>query len=121
MRAVFDTNIIVDFLNGVNAAADELHRYDGLLISQITWMEVLVGCREGEQERIVRDFLETFGVIPLDGKIAESAVVLRRHNRLKLPDAVILGTAECQQALLVTRDTKAFPSGSPGIRIPYQI
>ncbi|KPV39033.1 twitching motility protein PilT [Thiohalorhabdus denitrificans] len=121
MKAVFDTNILVDYLNGVDQSAEELQRYTSRQISQITWMEVLVGCRDEKEEQTVREFLETFDVIPLDGKVAEAAVVLRRANGLKLPDAIILGTAECEQALLVTRDTKAFAPESPGIRVPYQV
>lgn len=121
MKAVFDTNILVGYLNGVEQAADELQRYNHRLISQISWMEVLVGCGDSEEERVVRSFLESFGVVALDGEVAEAAVMLRRENRLKLPDAIIMGTAECQQALLVTRDTRAFPQESPGIRVPYQL
>jgi predicted nucleic acid-binding protein len=43
MKAVFDTNILVDYLNGFPQAAEELNRYSQRLISQITWMEVLQG------------------------------------------------------------------------------
>ena len=43
MIAVFDTNIIIDALNGVAAADAEYSRYERVLISRITWMEVLVG------------------------------------------------------------------------------
>lgn len=42
MIAVFDTNIIIDALNGVAAADAEYSRYERVLISRITWMEVLV-------------------------------------------------------------------------------
>ena len=43
MNAVFDTNIVIDALNGVSEADDEYARYERVLISRITWMEVLVG------------------------------------------------------------------------------
>lgn len=121
MNAVFDTNILVDYLNGVERAADELQRYSQRLISQITWMEVMVGCRTAEEEKTIRGFLETFDVVALEAQVAESAVMLRRNNRLKLPDAVILATAECRQALLVTRESKDFRVDGPGIRVPYQL
>jgi len=121
MKAVFDTNILVDYLNGIPQAADELNRYSQRLISQITWMEVLVGCRDDHEERLVREFLSSFDTIPIDTRVAESAVMLRRTNKLRLPDAIILATAVSNHALLVTRDTKDFPSDSPGIRVPYTI
>ena len=43
VKALFDTNILIDFLHEVAAARDELHRYEDKAISIITWMEVLIG------------------------------------------------------------------------------
>lgn len=120
MKAVFDTNIIIDALNGVSAADEEYSRYEQVLISRITWMEVLVGAKEDDAE--LRDFLAThFEVIPLDLPVAEAAVNLRRKHRLRLPDAIIWATAQVSEAVLVTRNTKDFDPQWAGILIPYQI
>lgn len=73
MNAVFDTNIVIDALNGVDAADREYNRYTRVLISRITWMEVLVGEKDDDSQ--VRDFLEThFEIIALDIAVAERAV-----------------------------------------------
>ena len=40
--AFFDTNILIDFLQGRDAAREEFSRYDDLAISIVTWMEVMV-------------------------------------------------------------------------------
>jgi predicted nucleic acid-binding protein len=45
MKAVFDTNLVIDALNGISAADAEYKRYTWVLISRITWMEVLVGAQ----------------------------------------------------------------------------
>lgn len=45
--------------------------------------------------------------------------VLRRSSRLKLLDAIVWASARAESALLVTRNTKAFPAGDPGVRVPY--
>ena len=45
MIAVFDTNIVIDALNGVDEADVEYGRYERVLISRVTWMEVLIGER----------------------------------------------------------------------------
>jgi len=37
VNAVFDTNIVIDALNGVSAADVEYRRYERVLISRITW------------------------------------------------------------------------------------
>ncbi|MEX0872927.1 MAG: PIN domain-containing protein, partial [Aquisalimonadaceae bacterium] len=66
-------------------------------------------------------FLEGFDVIPIDSNVAERAVVLRRTNGIRLPDALIQATAERNNALLDTRNTKDFPSYLPGIRVPYEL
>lgn len=120
MRAAFDTNILVDYLNGVAGANAELARFDERVISVVTWMEVMVGAAPAEEVPI-RAFLSGFVVAPIDGAVAEEAVTLRRERRLRLPDAVIWATARTQGALLVTRNTKDFPAGDPGVRVPYQV
>ncbi len=119
MKAVFDTNIVIDALNGVPDADMEYSRYDHVFISQITWMEILVGA-EGDDSRL-RNFLDThFSIIPIDLRIAERAVQIRRRFHLRLPDAIIWATAQIFDALLVTRNTKDFSKEWDYIRVPYQ-
>ncbi len=90
MNAVFDTNIVIDALNGVAAADSEYSRYTQVFISRITWMEVLVGAQDDNAQ--VRDFLDTqFEIVPLDLAVAERAIQLRRAYHLRLPDAYYLG------------------------------
>jgi predicted nucleic acid-binding protein len=120
VKALFDTNILVDYLNAVPQARAELRRYTEKAVSIITWMEVLVGA-DANVEVATRSFLSTFDVIALDGKIAERAVGLRRSHRIKLPDAIICATAQTQAMLLVTRNTKDFTAGDPGVRMPYRL
>jgi len=48
-------------------------------------------------------------------------VMRRRERKVKLPDAIILATAELEGRLLVTRNTKDFPSDDPGVRVPYTL
>jgi predicted nucleic acid-binding protein len=120
MIAVFDTNIVIDALNGVTEADTEYNRYERVLISRITWMEVLVGAEGDDAE--LRDFLEThFEIIPLDLAVAESAVQLRRAYHIRLPDAIIWATARVSEGVLVTRNTKDFNPEWENIRLPYTI
>ena len=117
MIAVFDTNIVIDALNGVDAADVEYGRYDRVLISRITWMEVLVGAHGDDAE--LHDFSQSyFEVKPLNVVVTESAVQIRRAQRIRLPDAIIWATAQVNDALLVTRNSKDFPPDQPGIRLP---
>lgn len=120
MIAVFDTNIVIDALNGVPKADEEYSRYDRVLISDVTWMEILSGADGDDQQ--LRDFLEThFQIIPLDLAIADEALQLRREFRLRLPDAIIWGTARYNDTLLVTRNTKDFNPEWEGVHLPYTL
>ncbi len=120
MIAVFDTNIVIDALNGVAKADAEYNRYERVMISRITWMEVLIG--EKNDDTQLRDFREThFEIIPLDLAVAENAVQLRRSRHIRLPDAIIWATAQVHEAVLVTRNTKDFNSKWEGIHVPYML
>ena len=121
MKAVFDTNILVDYLNGIPAAQRELEQYEEVAISIVTWMEVMAGVDNAEEEAITREFLSRFKVQRLESAVAERAIKIRRQHRLKLPDAIIWATASVLGRILVTRNTKDFPARDPGIRVPYQV
>jgi len=120
VKALFDTSILIDFLQGIPAARNELNRYEDKAISVVTWMEVMVGASL-QTEQGTRDFLNGFALVAVNEAIAERAVTLRRRHRLKLPDAIVWASAQVQAMLLVTRDTKGFPVDDPGIRMPYRV
>jgi predicted nucleic acid-binding protein len=120
VNALFDTNILIDYLNGIDAARIEIARYERAKISTITWMEVMVGATADEEDA-VRCFLDRFDRTAVDQAVAERAVALRRRYRIRLPDAVIWASAQTHSALLVTRNTKDFPVDAPEVRVPYQV
>ena len=89
MKAVFDTNILIDYLNGVAAARIELERNADRSISIVTWMEVLAGARDESEENVIEMFLRDFRVIDLTRRVAREAIEIRRTRRLRLPDAIV--------------------------------
>ena len=119
MKALFDTNILIDYLKGVDAARDEFERHTQRLISVVTWMEVLAGPRNAAEEDVIEMFVRDFRVVELTRLVAREAVVIRRVHKIRLPDAIIWASARAESALLVTRNTKDFPRNEPGVRIPY--
>jgi predicted nucleic acid-binding protein len=120
MKALFDTNVLIDHLNGFKAAKTEIERYAKPMISRITWMEVMVGAN-AENNSTIRQFLSAFTLVDLTPQIAERAVELRKTHRLRLPDAIVWASAQEHAALLITRDRKDFYANDPGIRIPYRL
>ncbi|HIJ37286.1 MAG TPA: type II toxin-antitoxin system VapC family toxin [Rhodospirillaceae bacterium] len=119
VKALFDTNILIDYLNAVPQARTELDRYNEKAISIITWMEVMIGA-DSSVEAATLAFLEAFKLITIDDAVAQCAVKLRKEHRIKLPDAIVWASAQTNAMLLVTRNTKDFPVGDPAVRVPYQ-
>jgi len=118
---LFDTNILIDHLNGVSKATREITRSKNPAISVITWIEVMTGAASSSEEAILRAFLANFQYLEMTREVAERAAAIRRQKRLKMPDAIILATAEAGGRQLVTRNVKDFPSGTRGVRVPYKI
>ncbi|MBK0081265.1 MULTISPECIES: type II toxin-antitoxin system VapC family toxin [Kosakonia] len=118
--ALFDTNILIDLFNGREEAANTFEDYNGrIAISLISWIEVLVGAKKVGQENATRAFLDSLEVIEISHPIAERSIELRQAYRMKLPDAIILATAQIHSRCLVTRNIKDFASVT-GVFTPYQ-
>ncbi|HEV7232628.1 MAG TPA: type II toxin-antitoxin system VapC family toxin [Sphingorhabdus sp.] len=117
----FDSNILIDSLNGDPVAHSEIARVERPWISRVTWIEVLSKERGGTLKQIEL-FLSGFSVDELDARIAGHAAALRRERpRLKLADSVILASAQVNHRILVSRNIKDFPANMPGIRVPHSI
>jgi len=120
VKALFDTNILIDHLNAVPQADVEIDRYEDRAISVISWIEVMAGAGPDLAEP-TRTYLDGYLIVGLEDQIAEQAASIRRSRRMKLPDAVIWASAQSTGRLLVTRNTKDFPADEPGVRMPYQL
>lgn len=123
MNAVFDSDFLLDFLAGLEAARDIPEEYERRLISIISFIEVLTGAVGEAEDAIARSVLDGYELIPVSPEIAARAISLRRaRRRLRTRDAVVWATAQTiADCVLVTRNTKDFPPGDPSIRVPYQL
>ena len=93
VKALFDTNILIDFLNGNIDAKAELAAIPKEL-SVCDLDGVLAGATDD-----TRGNSEVPGVIrirQITRPIAENAALLRRRKRLELPDAIIWATAQVE-------------------------
>ena len=117
----FDTDIVIDALNRIEPARAALRMADRASISRICWIEVM-SKMTGASMNEVKAFLGGFVIEEIDAVVSDRAAALRRERpRLKLPDAVILASAQVNGNILVTRNTKDFPVDMPGIRVPYTL
>jgi predicted nucleic acid-binding protein len=116
LRRVFDSVILIDSLNGHQAAFDRLHESQERFISVITRTEVLTGTISQTDRENAIDALDSCENVPVNQDIAEIAADLRQQYRLKTADAIIYATAKVLGATLVTRD-KAFPDEADVVRV----
>ncbi len=63
MKTVFDTNILIDFLNGSKKAANEIKLHKHKMISIITYIELLSWSLEGQDEQLIKEFIREFRII----------------------------------------------------------
>jgi predicted nucleic acid-binding protein len=104
MSIVLDTNAVLYFLAG--RLAESLPQAD-FYVSVITEIELLsYPLLKMEDEAEIRAFLNDVTIIDLTEKVKQSAIAFRRQYRLKLPDALIVATAQCLNAELFTNDIK---------------
>lgn len=121
MKALFDTNIIIDYLGGEEKSLNEIEIYQERYISIITYMEVLVGINNSEEFYNVKEYLLSLNIVHIDQSISDMAIEVRKKYKLKIPDALIMASAQKIGAILVTRNSKDFDTSIPIVRIPYQL
>lgn len=124
---LFDTNILIDNLDGHAAAALEILNYDDAIISSITWVEVACFMDQVGRRKF-KTFLDDAGirVVHPDDDIMERAATIRGDSlvtppKIKLPDCIIRATAEASGRLVITRNPADFGGEGPLVRDPYEI
>jgi len=132
VAVVLDSGVVVGFLDrqdalhdAADAAVRELVRGQRMLASVVTYAEVLTGARLGHHnEDDVAGFFAGLlsAVLPVDVAVAEEAADLRsRVKALRMPDALILATAEMDPEvdLIVTGDQRL--SKVSGLRVDVRL
>lgn len=117
MAVVLDSDAVVGFLDrddALHGAADAAVRdvigEHRLLVSAVTYAEVLTGARLGhhDEEAVGGFFAELISaILPVDVPVADRAAELRsRFRSLRMPDALILASADIEASvgLIVTGD-----------------
>jgi len=92
-KIFLDTNIILYLLNGDETLANFLNGKK-LCLSIVTEIELLsFGGLKAEDEKVIRSFLAECLIFPINEKIKETTIKLRKSNRIKLPDSIIVSTS----------------------------
>ena len=121
MKILFDTNILIDHLQGHRAATEAIAAHSGAAISVISWVEIMSGVPSANEDAM-RLWLDRFHLIQVDADIAVYAAALRQERRLDLADALIVATAQASGRTLVTRDRALCDElDDPPVLIPYEL
>ena len=88
--ALFDTSILIDHLNAVPRAREEIGRFESRAISIVSWMEVTVGAAD-ELVEPTRRFLDGFTVNSDDPACFGGYLV---DNFVAVTEALGLGPAD---------------------------
>ena len=114
-KRLVDTDIIVDYLRGVERAKiliEESISDSEICISVISKMELLAGCRNKGEIKIVEDMFARFITIYLDEISAKIAYSLFKRFRLShgigIFDSLIAATAIHHELPLLTKNIKHF-------------
>jgi predicted nucleic acid-binding protein len=114
---ILDASVLIGLLDTADAHHDrsiddvEAADRDGrqLLLPASAYSETLVAFARAGRLDDAREAIVAMGitVVPLTDKIAELAAELRaRHKRLRLPDAIVLATAQERDARLLSYDRR---------------
>jgi len=102
---ILDSNAIIYLSKDLVNIDDLLEENEEYAISVITYMEVLgYAFKSKKEEKLIVDFLSLLQIKYLNSDIVQRVIVLRKKQKIKLPDAIICATAMSEGAYLLTND-----------------
>ena len=114
-QILIDTDILIDISNNNETAKSRLlqeSQTSVLMISTITVMELMVGCRNKSELNSLEQFLAQFQVLKLNSLISDRATMLLQEyvlsHGLLIADALIAATAIEHQIPLLSKNQRDF-------------
>lgn len=108
-KYLLDTNVVLDFMGSklpaksVTLLSEAID--DQINLSAINKMELL-GFANVEQE--IAAFVSFAEIYPIDDKVVDTTIALRKKYKIKLPDAIIAATAIVNGLTLISHNFKDF-------------
>jgi hypothetical protein len=132
VAVALDSDAVIGFLDSgdaLHAAADsairELMPEQRLVVSVVTYAEILTGARLGhhDEEKVADFFADLISeVLAVDVEIADIAARLRSAQRsLPMPDALILATAEANREVDTILSGDAVAASADGLACRVQL
>ena len=110
---LLDTNIFLYYLEDqkeiVSFFSDQKKNQDIISYSFITKIELLeVPGLIAEETILIENMLSEFYRIDYCQEIEDILIIIRKHKKIKIPDAIIAASAIFNDSILVTRNTQDF-------------
>jgi len=111
---LIDTNAIIDFMAsgmpepGMSFMAGVIDTVPN--ISIISKIELLGFDGPTNDMELLEDFVNHSNIYHLDDHVVDECILLRKLNKIRLPDAIIAATAKVNSFHLITRNTRDFES-----------
>lgn len=121
-----DTDVLIDASRGIAdalACLQDIEAHSTPAVSAVTHMELIIGCRNRADLRVLERFLRRFQIIEIDEQISRTAADLLRRYRLShgllIADALIAATAVVQNVPLVSKNRRDFRFIADLVLLPY--
>lgn len=113
MHYLLDTNFVINYFKGI--FQDNAREFTDSVINDVTFISVITRMEllswkslKTKDEQVIKEFISDSTVFPLEESIITKAILLRRTNKIKLPDAIIAATAIVNNLQLITHNLKDF-------------
>ena len=119
---LFDTDVIIWALRGNRKAADCIDAESVLQLSAVSYMELLKGSRNKDDQRQTTTFVRDMGfeTLPIDADVSHRATIYMEEfalsTGLDLADALIAATAAEHKVPICTANDKHYKA-IPGIEL----
>lgn len=113
MDYLLDTNFVINYFKGIFEGG--ARKFTDSIINRTTFISVITriellgwGSIDAKDEIIITEFISDCTVFSLEENIINRTILLRKTNKIKLPDAIIAATALEHNMQLLSHNIKDF-------------
>lgn len=108
-----DTDIMIDYLRGYKPGVEFIEeKFQFIAVSVFTEMELIIGCRNKDEIKKLKEFLKHFTSISADKNILSDAVKILSGSYLsdgvEIIDSIIAATAKNKKMVLYSKNIKHY-------------
>ena len=113
MDYLLDTNFVINYFKGIFGG--DARKFTDSIINRTTFISVITRIEllgwesiDAKDEIIITEFISDCTVFSLEENIINRTILLRKTNKIKLPDAIIAATALEHNMQLLSHNIRDF-------------